>query len=321
MKSLGPLAAKTGTTPGRLSGLSVLSPRSFVSIHEHIQIDLRKDAHIGNNFLLDPALAVEELKEFAAGGGDVVVDQTPYGLGKTRREIKDIAESAGVDVIFGCGWYRGPYLDERVEKMSTDALADVIVDDLLYGDADGISPGVIGEIGSQDVWISPGEERVLRAAARAHHKTGAAIATHVPNPSRLGLEQLRILCDEEGVAPERIIIGHGSGYGDPTYHFAVIERGAFISFDRMGVATPVVVRQTSALIRAIVDAGGSSRLLFGHDVCYKSDLIAFGGSGYGALSRQPESSMLAAWNLDESQYLSIMTYNPWKVLTGHDPSD
>jgi predicted metal-dependent phosphotriesterase family hydrolase len=300
----------------RLPGLVALKPGSFVSIHEHVQIDLRHDAYIGNNYLLDPDLAVDELTMFASVGGDVIVDQTPYGLGVARREVQRICDLARVQVVFGCGWYRGPYHDDRVVRMSADSLAEVIVLDLLEGDEDGICPGLIGEVGSHNAWILPAEERVLRAAARAHHVTGAAIATHVPNPSALGLDQLKILCDEEGVAPERVIIGHGSGYTDTTYHLAVVDRGAFISFDRMGVTTPHVVRSTARTIRAIAEAGGVDRILLGQDVCYKSDLVAFGGSGYAALGRHPTADTLDSWGLNRDQYTSIMTRNPWRALTG-----
>jgi len=300
--------------------LAPLTRGSFVSIHEHVQLDLRRDAFIGNNYLLDPDLAIEELARFASGGGDAIVDQTPYGLGVARRSIQEICDLAQVKVVFGCGWYRGPYHDERVTRMSADALADVLIRDLVEGDEDGICPGLIGEVGSHDVWISPSEERVLRAAARAHHVTGAAIATHVPNPSTVGLDQLRILCDEEGVAPERVIIGHGSGYTDPKYHLSVVNRGAFISFDRMGVSNSHIVGRTAATMRAIIEEGRADRILLGHDVCYKSDLVAFGGAGYGALTRRPSESTLDSWGLSLENYLLIMTQNPWQALIGAGPS-
>ena len=42
----------------------------------------------------------------------------------------------------------------------------------------GIRTGIIGEIGTDKPWLSPAEERVHRAAARAARRTGLAITTH-----------------------------------------------------------------------------------------------------------------------------------------------
>ena len=51
--------------------------------------------------------------------------------------------------------------------------------DLTEGiDGTDVRAGIIGEIGTDDKYIKPAEERVFRAAARAHKRTGAAVTTH-----------------------------------------------------------------------------------------------------------------------------------------------
>ena len=81
----------------------------------------------------------------------------------------------------GSGWYRGAYYppEARIDRRSVDDLADELVGEATDGVGEtGVRPGIIGEIGTDKPWISPAEERVHRAAARAARRTGLAITTH-----------------------------------------------------------------------------------------------------------------------------------------------
>jgi predicted metal-dependent phosphotriesterase family hydrolase len=69
------------------------------------------------------------------------------------------------------------------------AMVDLTVPDIGRSpdgvDPDRIRPGVLGEVGSEKTWVSPVEERVLRAVARAHRATGVGIgALHAIEPRR-----------------------------------------------------------------------------------------------------------------------------------------
>ena len=66
--------------------------------------------------------------------------------------------------------------------------------------ADGtdVRAGIIGEIGTERKHITPAQERVFRAAARAQRRTGACIMTHTTHFGELALEQTALL-REEGV--------------------------------------------------------------------------------------------------------------------------
>ena len=81
-----------------------------------------------------------------------------------------------------------------------DTLADRLVRELTVGvDGTDIRAGFIGEIGTERGHISPAQERVFRAAARAHRRTGCPILTHTTHFGELAMEQLDLL-GEEGVA-------------------------------------------------------------------------------------------------------------------------
>src|SRR2546423_693225 len=149
-------------------------------------------------------------------------------------------------------------------------------------DGSGVRAGIIGEIGAHATWITPSEERVLRAAGRAHRRTGLTITLHATR-APLGLDQLDIL-SEEGVDPRRVVVGHAQSYPVFEYHAEIARRGAFLTFDRMGATNPYDHGRNMELIKAVVEAGLIDHLLLSHDVCYRSDLATYGGNGYAHLS-------------------------------------
>ena len=91
---------------------------------------------------------------------------------------------------------------------------------------------MIGEIGASQGWVSPLEERVHRAAARAQRATGLPLATHTLYHSA-GRQQMRIF-DEEGVDPARVCIGHCDTFPDLDYCLTVARWGGYVSLDNIG---------------------------------------------------------------------------------------
>ena len=142
----------------------------FTLTHEHLQIDLYPVFKNLDLLLNDEALAVEELAAYTAVGGRSVVDLTNRGMRPDPERVRRIARAAGVNVVMGCGWYLQAAYDESVESTSTERLAAEIVRDLTEGiGGTDVRAGIIGEIGTDDRYIKPAEERVFRAAARAHN--------------------------------------------------------------------------------------------------------------------------------------------------------
>ncbi len=283
--------------------------------HEHVFIDLLRE-YRGSGLLADEALAVEELARFREAGGSTLVDCTSEGIGRNPEALRRVAEATGVAIVMGAGHYRRPYLDEAaIDARSTDQLADAIVRDLEEGVGDtGIRAGIIGEIGCDRV-ISAVEERVFRAAARAHRRTGATITTHAARWP-VGDAQLDLLA-EEGVDPDRVIIGHCDMVPDPAYHSRLARRGAWVQFDTIQGIHEVDTRRRLDWIRAIVDAGLERRLLLSHDVCLTGDLAAYGGPGYAYLLTGFRDRMLEA-GLPGSLLTRLMVDNPRRALTGGD---
>ena len=147
-------------------------------------------------------------------------------------------------------------------------------------------PGIIGEIGTDKPWVSPSEERVHRAAARASRATGLAITTHAVL-SDVGLAQLRIF-EEEGADPARVVIGHADSYPVLDHYLALIERGANIEFDFLGMSFTPTERSGEGrvveLLCELLSRGHADRVLLSQDVCHDSQLTRYEGNGYTYLT-------------------------------------
>jgi phosphotriesterase-related protein len=171
----------------------------------------------------------------------------------------------------------------------------------------------LGEIGSHFTWISPVEERVFRAVARAHRRTGVSIATHALN-SPVGLDQLDIL-QEEGVDPRRVIVGHAHSYPVHDYHVALARRGAFLSFDRMGYAQPYEHERMLQGIQQLVAAGLVGHVVLSQDVCWRTDYVAYGGRGYAFVATGLREE-LQSLGIGDEPYRRMTVDNPRRALTG-----
>jgi predicted metal-dependent phosphotriesterase family hydrolase len=156
---------------------------------------------------------------------------------------------------------------------------------------------------------------VLRAAGRAQKKTGVTLTLHATR-APVGLDQLDIL-KEEGVDPRRVVVGHAHSYPYHEYHAEIARRGAFLTFDRMGVIHTYERQRNVRLIRELLDAGLIKHVMLSQDVCYKSDLVAYGGLGYDFIPTQLPGILREAGVTDE-QFHQIMVDNPRRALSGED---
>jgi phosphotriesterase-related protein len=295
----------------------------FTLVHEHVFLDLTRDVAGKMSLLNDPELAYRELMRYKAAGGVTLVDQTTGGLRGHDHDllpvthalaIRDMAKRTGLQIVLGAGWYREPYYDRRLYRARTDQIAEELVRDVTVGiDGTDVRAGLLGEIGAHFTWVSPVEERVFRAVARAHKRTGVSIATHALH-SPVGLDQLDILAEEK-VDLRRVVVGHCQSYPHHDYHAAIARRGAYVSFDRLGVPNEYEHETMLGLIRRMVEAGLTRHVLLSQDVCWRSDYVAYGGRGYAWVATGLREELRALGVADE-QYREMTVENPRRALTG-----
>src|SRR5690606_32361917 len=210
--------------------------------HEHLLCDFSPVTGDRNHVFNNPDFAVRELGYMnedippTEGRQHALVEVTLRDLGRDPAGLVRIARASGTHVVMGTGWYLEPYYPSQVFETSATALAAQMIEEIRQGvpleDGSRVRAGVIGEIGTHGSTLSPAEERVLRAAARASNATGAAVTTHAfLYPT--GVDQLDIL-EEEGVDPDRIGIGHVDTFLDHAYLTSLLRRGVSLQFDTCG---------------------------------------------------------------------------------------
>ena len=293
----------------------------WVLPHEHTAIALW---HIPNRWdywelRRDEPVILEELAAFRAAGGGTLVDQTLDGVGRDPRWLAEISRESGLHVVMGAGWYRGAHYpaEALIDRRSVDALADDIVRDATVGMGEtGIRAGIIGEIGTDKPWLSAQEERVHRAAARAARRTGLAITTHAVQ-STVGLDQLDLFA-AEGADLTRVVIGHADSNPSLDYHLAIVERGASLEFDFLGMAfTPLERHGEGRIVQNLVELvrrGHAERILLSQDVCHDSQLKRYGGNGYTYLAETFLPRLRAA-GVSDADIRTLTVDNPRRLLT------
>jgi phosphotriesterase-related protein len=283
---------------------------------------LRRNAFaVRDNLRLnDLDLMIREVRDFKRAGGNSLVELTPIGVGRDAKALRAVAVETGLNIIASTAYYTRILHPPHLADATLEEIAQTFVRELTTGiDQTGIRAGIIGEIGLSSP-IDPIEEKVLRAAGRAHSETGAAINLHLS----WGLEALPALAilKEMGVAPSRVALSHMDSQLDSSYHMAIADTGAFVEFDCFGIEwhfdrtdtyAPWDPERVQLLVR-MVEAGYAGQMLLSHDIFTKMQLKRYGGWGYDHLLLNLCPRFRKAGITDE-QIHTMMVENPRKLLT------
>jgi phosphotriesterase-related protein len=250
--------------------------------HDHVLVDGWDIFKSYAVIIDDEDTAIAELVRYRVAGGNAICDPTNGGLGRNPEALRRISEASGVHIVMGAGWYRERVYPPEIATTSTNALADLLVRELTVGVGEsGIRPGFIGEIGTERGVISPAEERVFRAAARASRRTGCPILTHTTHSGELALEQIALLA-EEGIPADRVIVSHLGDRREQRGLRAIAATGAWLSIDNLAFIagySPLSVRADN--VAMLWAEGHGDRILLGNDICEVDALAVNGGVGYG----------------------------------------
>jgi phosphotriesterase-related protein len=302
-----PIVTVTGAIPASEAG--------YTLSHEHLLIDLWPLARNYDGILDDECLAIRELAEYRQAGGGSLVDATSGGLGRNPAALRRISEATGIRVIMGSGWYREIVYPSLVYDLDTNALSDVIVNDILRGtDGTDVRAGIIGEIGTERKHITPAQERVFRAAARAQRRTGACLMTHTTHFGELAMEQIALL-KEEHVPSNRIVISHLGDRHDTKQLLKVAEQGVFVSVDNIGYVgngyPPDEVRMRN--VSVLIAEGFLAQVVLSGDICQKSHLVAYGGKGYAHVPVR-FLPLLRSNGIGDDAIVAMTVTNPARML-------
>lgn len=217
------------------------------------------------------AQAVERLQELNEAGVDTIVDLTVPGLGRDIDVVQEIAAHVALNIVVATGYYTYDVLphhfDLRTAAMrpnGVDALDEYFLHDIEEGIAGtGVRPGIL-KCATDEPGLTPAVERILRAVARVHRKSGLPISTHTHAPSKRGLDQQRVFT-EEGVDLTRVVIGHSGDSTDIDYLTELVDAGSTLGMDRFGVDVYCTTAARVETVAKLCSAGHADNMVLSHD--------------------------------------------------------
>lgn len=244
--------------------------------HEHVFVDLRTPDQPGYA-QADPAdviaLMAPQIDAAKARGVTALVECTTGGVGRRADIDLAVSKATNLPIVVPTGNYREPWIPAWVAAASEAELEAWMLAELTEGIEDtGYLAGWI-KLSAGDDGITPLEERILRAAARAAAKTNAVIGSHTIR-GRVVMDQLDII-EAEGGSASRFISIHTQAEPDFELHKAVAARGAWIEYDHVGRSPD---HEVLALVLRALEAGLGGQLLLSHDLGWYDPALPGGGT-------------------------------------------
>jgi phosphotriesterase-related protein len=223
--------------------------------------------------------AIARLNELKSRGVDTIVDLTVIGLGRYIPRIVRIAAQTAINIVVATGVYtyndvpmyfhfQGP----GTELGGPEFMVDMFVKDIEEGIAEtGVRAGIL-KCATDQPGVTAGVERVLRAVAQAHRRTGVPISTHTHAGTRRGLEQQKIF-DQEGVDLSRVVIGHSGDTTDIAYLEELIANGSYIGMDRFGIEVLLPFEDRVNTVARLCERGHAEKMVLSQDAACFNDWL------------------------------------------------
>jgi phosphotriesterase-related protein len=222
--------------------------------------------------------AVTGLQAAVDAGVRTIVDCTAFFHGRDLDFVREVNERVDVNIVVATGIYTFDYLPNMISRRTLrgpddrDILTEMFVRDITRGIGDSGIRAQIIKVATDIEGITPNNERILRAAARAHRETGAPITTHTQPLKRNGLDQQRLFA-AEGVDLSRVVIGHSGDTTDLDYLTALMDGGSTTGHDRFGLYLPgwASLAERVETIATLCERGYSDRIVLSHDSILHND--------------------------------------------------
>ena len=255
-----------------------------VNAHDHLIRVGAGEVYIDPDHLLDDVdKAAQEARYFVEAAkrwspDATVIDMCPASSGRgVLKTLEVVGKVPGLHVVQATGFHQQKvYLEWRqswVNQYTVTEIADLLIADVVEGvDANDymgplvkrtdIKAGVIKWATAYGK-ITDWEVKTGKAVAIASKETGAPINTHV-TAGTCGPEQARFLIDQ-GVAPEKIAIGHIQRNWDPWVHEQIVATGAYVELDGTNRIKYVPDNARVNLLTVLGEKGYGKQILLGTD--------------------------------------------------------
>jgi len=222
-----------------VKGLNQVIANQIWLSHEHIMVDfIGADSIQPASWNYDSIIKelmpfLAELKKYKV---DYFVDATPNYLGRDVKLLEKIADFSGLKIITNTGLYgarNDKFIPKYAKESSAEKLSEMWIEEYENGiDGTSIKPGFI-KIGIDNAdTLSLMHQKLVKAAAYTHLKTGLTIASHTGKAAGLW-PQLKIL-KEMGVSPKALIWVHAQAEENNENLTKAAKTGCWISLDGMG---------------------------------------------------------------------------------------
>lgn len=251
--------------------------------------------------------AETQARDFARLGGGSIIQWTPRGLGRDLAALRRVSAQTGVHVVAATGRHRLALYDPMSPEpgRTIDDLTRVFVADIEEQRC-----GLV-KVGVGESTVSPEEDDTLRAAAAAHHATGAPVAVHLEGGSASAavLDRLAGL----GLSTRSIVLGHLGRNPDASQVVEAARSGAWICLDGPSPRHPTTHGQLGDLVGLLISEGHGSQLLLGADTTTASSRRGSPPVGPSALLRVTVPRL--ADDLGHAAISEIMCANPARAWT------
>ena len=283
----------------------------YTMMHEHITIDLsgvKKDTDCQLDCYAETVAEFKKLYEY---GVRRIVDVTNDGMGRNAPYVENVEKETGIRIVHSTGFYKEPFLPERVYGQSVQEMADWMIGEIRNGIDGGVKPGMIGEIGTSKNTMTETEKKVFDASVIAAKETGLPIYTH----TTLGTyapEQAEYF-KATGLPMDRIVLGHIDLSGDLDYIRRVLDYGITIGFDTVGKNNYFPDAKRVEYLLALEAENRLDQIVLSEDLTRKSHLKYKGGIGYCYLF-ETFIPMLKEAGFKQESLDKMLIHNPARIL-------
>jgi phosphotriesterase-related protein len=272
--------------------------------------------------------AQEQLRKLKSMGTDTIVDLSTLDTGREINALLAATEDTGLQVIAATGLHElvaplnhlGPF-GSRAGPEPLDTLFMYDINDGIQGT--GIKAGVL-TCSTDEAQLTTNGERLLRAVARVHFRTGVPIIALANPANQSGLIQQQLFA-EEGIDPERVIIGHSGDTTDLDYLERLIGAGHLVGMDRFGLPDSMgpTLDERCRTVAELIWKGYVDRIVLSHETNVFSDSIpqqlrddldAANPDGYEFIARSV-MARLRELGITQSQIDQMLIENPKKFFS------
>lgn len=306
--------------PHIMTVLGPISPEELGVCLPHVHLLCDPPGADDDHRLLDTERAEAEVEAFITMNGRSLVECTTRDCGRNIAGILNIAQWVPAHLISVTGRKNNVYASHMENANDEAALAEEFISDLTIGmEGTSARAGVI-KVGTSLNHITDVERMSIRAAGRAHTRTGASVTTHTENGT-MALELVQYL-GESGVSANRVIIGHMDRVPMPMEsHIEVLKTGAYLQFDQVGKSDTYTDQQRADRIAELIEAGYGEQILLSLDYGRKSLLSSYDGSPGLPYMSEWFMVLLMESGLEAQQVRQLVIENPARALTVHPPTD